>query len=117
MDKLTAYLLEVGLSSGILFLGFLLIRQHLQPKVRRFVLLACLIAPILASIGNYTVHSSTWIPTSSKVSKLFNNRPEAIEPKVAAEPANPEINDKFEGTNLMNCLPGPRFWTLFGDVF
>ena len=94
MDKLTAYLLEVGLSSGILFLGFLLIRQHLQPKVRRFELLACLIAPILASIGNYTVHSSTWIPTSSKVSKLFNNRPEAIEPKVAAEPANPEINDK-----------------------
>ena len=35
MDKLTPYLLEVGLSSGVLYLGYLLIQKTLQPSIRR----------------------------------------------------------------------------------
>lgn len=94
MDKLTTYLLEVGLSSGILFLGYILIRQRLQPKVRRFVLLACLAAPIIASVGNFTVESSSWMPTSSKLTNLFDQKTDGIEPKVASEPVKPKMTDQ-----------------------
>ncbi|HCX23224.1 MAG: hypothetical protein CMB80_25430 [Flammeovirgaceae bacterium] len=91
MDKLTAYLLEVGLSSGILFLGYLLIRQRLQPKVRRFVLLACLIAPIAASIANYSVKTSVWLPTSTRVTNLFEDNNPAKEPSKTTEPIAAEV--------------------------
>ncbi len=73
MDKLLTYLMQVGLASGLLYLGYLLTRQHTSPKIKRFILLACLLLPVTASFLDF--HYSATIPTAqdSMINQAFSH--------------------------------------------